>query len=132
MTFETMAEERLLPIDVDPLSIIQEGNGKIMLPKFSINTILVNEVITGIEDYASNAFEVYPNPASSTFTIKPKATNWTKVMIYNIVGEQVYESTAGASSLIINTNHHNIKPDMYIIHFVDNQFKKHSHKLIIK
>ncbi|WP_166461115.1 T9SS type A sorting domain-containing protein [Flavicella sediminum] len=48
MAFTSMGEERAVPIDVDPLTLVKEGTGGITLPKFSINTIVLNS--SGIKD----------------------------------------------------------------------------------
>ena len=39
ISFSTMNEERVMGIDIDPLTLINEGNEGITLPKFSINII---------------------------------------------------------------------------------------------
>lgn len=44
MSFSTMDEEKVLPIESTPFNLIKEGSGQIILPKYSINTILLQDV----------------------------------------------------------------------------------------
>jgi hypothetical protein len=44
MAFATMAEERVLPLNADPLKTIKNGSGDIVLPKYSMSTILLSDL----------------------------------------------------------------------------------------
>lgn len=43
MAFSSMSDEITLPYNTDPLELIKEGRGGIYLPKYSINTIVLND-----------------------------------------------------------------------------------------
>lgn len=46
LSFESLNEERLLAIDVDPLTVLENTQGAIILPKYSISIITLNDQST--------------------------------------------------------------------------------------
>ena len=54
----------------------------------------------GVDENLTQNVEIYPNPAKDLLTIK--AENGTYVMIYNSVGQKVYEKAADSSEVLIN------------------------------
>ena len=54
----------------------------------------------GVDENITQNVEIYPNPAKDLLTIK--AENITNVMIYNSIGQKVYEKTADSSEVSIN------------------------------
>jgi hypothetical protein len=56
IAFSSMDEERTVPFDVSPLTLVNEGIDQIILPKFSINTITLNSlnIIPSTEIPANN------------------------------------------------------------------------------
>ena len=67
-----------------------------------------------IDENAVRNVEVYPNPAKDMLTIK--AENLTNVMIYNTVGQKVYEKTFDASEASINTD--NLDSGIYLVRII--------------
>ena len=53
-----------------------------------------------VDENITQNVEIYPNPAKDLLTIK--AENITNVMIYNSIGQKVYEKTADSSEVSIN------------------------------
>ncbi len=59
--------------------------------------------------------EIYPNPATSSFTITVDELI-QNVVIYNVIGSKVYESTSfGQKSLTISTNSEKFNPGVYLV-----------------
>ena len=54
----------------------------------------------GVDENMTQDVEIYPNPAKDLLTIK--AENVTNVMIYNSVGQKVYDATIASSEVSIN------------------------------
>ena len=77
--------------------------------------------------------EIYPNPVSKgIFTINTNDLNWKHVVIYNMLGEKVYENNSRTQTLLVDTELQNMREGVYIVTFIDGEFKKHSQKLIVK
>lgn len=53
-----------------------------------------------VDENMTQEIEIYPNPAKDLLTIK--ADNITNVIIYNSIGQKVYEKTADSSEVSIN------------------------------
>ena len=53
-----------------------------------------------VDENMTQNIEVYPNPAKDVLMVK--AENITNVMVYNAIGQKVYEQTANASEVSIN------------------------------
>ena len=54
----------------------------------------------GVDENLTQNIEVYPNPAKDMLTIK--AENITNVVIFNSMGQKVYEKTMDSSEVSIN------------------------------
>ena len=54
----------------------------------------------GIDENLVGNIEIYPNPAKDLLTVK--AENVTYVMIYNSIGQKVYEKSVDSSEVSIN------------------------------
>ena len=64
-----------------------------------------------LDENAAQAVELYPNPAKDLLTIK--AENITNVMMFNAVGQKVYEKAFDASEASINTD--NLDSGIYLV-----------------
>ena len=53
-----------------------------------------------VDENMARDVEIYPNPAKDMLTVK--AENITEVMIYNAIGQKVYDETADSSEVSIN------------------------------
>lgn len=138
MSFNAMDEERVLPIDTDPLSIIHDGTGAITLPKFSINTIWLKEanvdVVTAAESIKLNGdrlIEIYPNPANETFTIALNGLGKADIAIYNMGGKLMYRKTAEEPKTQIAVGS-GYRPGLYLVKVTDEQFGTYCKKLIVR
>lgn len=61
-------------------------------------------VITSIEEIDTNTLTVAPNPANHTVTIKVEGKSQASVMVYNMLGQILYETTPTSSTSISVSN----------------------------
>ncbi len=61
MSFNWMGQEQVLGIDENPLSTVKVGSGAITLPKFSINTIVLNNANVDSSEDGISAFLTSPS-----------------------------------------------------------------------
>ncbi|WP_299012544.1 T9SS type A sorting domain-containing protein [uncultured Polaribacter sp.] len=76
--------------------------------------------------------QVYPNPASNSFTIKSNYTHWKNLSIYNTLGVKVYSNNTVQNSLNINTKEYKMSSGMYFVVIQDEQGEQFIEKLLIK
>lgn len=72
---------------------------------------------SGIEDTDMDQVNLYPNPASDVFTvaIAESMINEAKISIINLVGQQVYSTTANQSKTMISTESLGLNSGIYLI-----------------
>ena len=68
----------------------------------------------GIDETAAQGVEVYPNPVKDVLTVK--ADNISNVVIYNSIGQKVFEQTLEADEVTISTN--GFKTGVYMVRIV--------------
>ena len=84
---------------------------------------------SNINELAKNEFKLYPNPSNGTFTILRNQTNRANVIIYNVLGKEVY-ALANTSEKEIQLDLTPLNKGIYFIAIVsDNQ--KTVKKLIV-
>ena len=94
MSFSSMNEERAVAYNQSPLNSINEGNSEITLPKFSINTIELNNVelqdVLSNKEYTLQDVVAYPNPSKGEFDIRmPNAFKNVQLQIFNMYGQSI-------------------------------------------
>ncbi|GAL70888.1 hypothetical protein JCM19302_2051 [Jejuia pallidilutea] len=101
MSFSSMDEERTMGIDVDPLTLIGDGNENITLPKFSINIIeLSNASLSTSKIVKQDEISIYPNPNRGTFNIKLSHGEEVQYHIYSINGIEIQKGNFVSSKEI--------------------------------
>jgi hypothetical protein len=127
-----------------PYKVIKNGQLVLetQLTNFTIDAVDGDkiEVKTDIEcqgamlskiDYLSEV-EVYPNPTTSSFTIKSDYTDWKNLSIYNILGAKVYSNSTAHNKLDVNIKEHKMPSGMYFIVIQGYKGEQYTQKLIIK
>lgn len=67
-------------------------SGNIIISDQAEGFILVDDTITlGTNDFSSQDFSVYPNPANTQITISSKETPISEVAIFNVLGQKVLD-----------------------------------------
>ncbi|WP_298551341.1 T9SS type A sorting domain-containing protein [uncultured Algibacter sp.] len=90
ISFSSMDEERVMGIDEDPLTVINQTGGSITLPKFSINIIeLSNASLSTSEIGKQDEVRIYPNPNKGVFHIKLSSGEDAKYSIYSMSGVEI-------------------------------------------
>ena len=83
------------------------GKVKFETPPLSVTYVLVSAdsipVITGVENFKNEEFEIYPNPTFDFLTIKLKQSN-SEISIYNSLGTLVYSKSNPVSEIKIPVN----------------------------
>lgn len=85
----------------------------------------------------SSEFSIYPNPATTEFTIQFKSDvqGFVDVRIFNALGTVVFnkrfELLPGNSSITIPLQNEKVKPGMYYVQIENGQYSK-TQKLIVK
>ncbi|MFK8059101.1 MAG: T9SS type A sorting domain-containing protein, partial [Polaribacter sp.] len=125
----TMDEERTMGIDIDPLTIISQGNEGITLPKFSINSIeLSNATLSTSEIAQEQKINIFPNPSRGVFNIKIKNGQKAQYKIYSINGVTIQKGNF-VSQKQVRLAH--MQSGVYILQLESEQ-RISNHKIIVK
>ena len=89
------------PDEIVMYEIKSVSTGKINPAKKYTSILFHNQSILGIEtDVLEKIFQIYPNPTNSQISIKAKDNQKiTNVLIYNNIGEKVFESNSHTNSI---------------------------------
>ena len=129
ISFSTMDEERAMGIDVDPLTLISEGNEGITLPKFSINIIeLKNATLSTSEVKQKQIINIFPNPSKGIFNIKINNGEKAQYRIYSMNGVEIQKGNFTSKKELHLDNK---KTGIYILQLEREQGVS-NHKIIIK
>ena len=88
--YNTLSEDRILGIDVNPLEVIKTGTGVITLPPLSVNKI--SEItVAGLETAVKEVknaplINAFPNPSSTGIFKLKEAANWE---VYTNLGQKI-------------------------------------------
>lgn len=89
------------------------------------NFNLVVQASLGVEDVVKNTFSIYPNPASTTITIKGDNFENEEIEVYNILGQKVIGKNLITNESTIDIS--NLANGVYMVYFVNS---KASHKFV--
>jgi len=111
------------------------GNAKFEVPPLSVTYVLVSgdsiPVTTGIENYKSAVFNIYPNPTIGDVNVQSPDFEYNKLEIINLVGKKVVEMSFDQSVTETKQFQFNLNSGIYILNLY-NSNKKISGKLIVK
>lgn len=91
----------------------------------TIPVFMNEEIFEGVNEN-SNTYEVYPNPTDGIFTIE--GANITRVEVFNLVGQKVYE--AQGKTVTVNASSWN--KGIYMINIIDQNGSSKTEKLMVK
>lgn len=91
----------------------------------TIPVFMNEEIFEGVNEN-SNTYEVYPNPTDGIFTIE--GANITRVEVFNLVGQKVYE----AQGKTVTVNASNWNKGIYMINIYDQNGSTKTQKLMVK
>lgn len=91
----------------------------------TIPVFMNEEIFEGVNEN-SNTYEVYPNPTDGIFTIE--GANITRVEVFNLVGQMVYE--AQGKTVTVNASSWN--KGIYMINIIDQNGSSKTEKLMVK
>lgn len=89
------------------------------------NFNLVVQASLGVEDVVKNTFSIYPNPASTTITIKGDNFENEEIEVYNMLGQKVIGKNLITNESTIDIS--NLANGVYMVYFVNS---KASHKFV--
>lgn len=128
IAFNEMDEERVMGIDVDPLTLISNGSEGITLPKFSINIIeLSNATLSTSEIAQEQIITIYPNPSKGAFHIKLNNEQKAQYRIYSINGVEVQKGVFTSEKQV---RFQNIQTGIYILQLKSKKGIS-NHKIIV-
>lgn len=104
-------------------------NGGYMRPSIGILTHSTNPGWVGVEEMAKNDMSVRPNPATESFVIDFAEATTANVQLFNLVGQEVYSTTANETSLTVNVN--DFTPGVYMLRVAQNG-NVYTTKVIVK
>lgn len=134
-------DEKTLPVDANPLSLIQNGTGSIVsLPKLSINVIELasttakdgfdtKEIIE--EGSTEGSIKIYPNPAKESFEIQLNGMENAAITISDLLGKTVYSTSTSEKSIQIQRDSR-LKSGVYLIRVIGDNDKEYTAKLMIE
>ncbi len=128
IAFTKMDEERVMGIDVDPLTLISQGSEGITLPKFSINIIeLSNATLSVSKEIKEDVVRIFPNPSKGVFNIKLSYGEEMQYKIYSINGAEIQKgSVLSTKQIRLNNN----KAGIYILKLEGNRGTS-MHKIVL-
>lgn len=91
----------------------------------TIPVFMNEEIFEGVNEN-SNPYEVYPNPTDGIFTIE--GANITRVEVFNLVGQKVYE----AQGKTVTVDASNWNKGIYMINIIDQNGSIKTQKLMVK
>lgn len=89
------------------------------------NFNLVVQANLGIDDVVKNTFSIYPNPASTSITIKGENFENEEIEIYNMLGQKVIGKSLIANESTVDIS--NLANGVYMVYFMN---AKASHKFV--
>ena len=89
------------------------------------NFNLVVEASLGVEDVIKNTFSIYPNPASTSITIKGDNFENEEIEIYNMLGQKVMGKNLITNESTVDIS--NLANGVYVVYFIN---AKASHKFV--
>lgn len=89
------------------------------------NFNLVVQASLGIEDVVKNTFSIYPNPASTSITIKGENFENEEIEIYNMLGQKVMGKNLITNESTVDIS--NLADGVYVVYFMN---AKASHKFV--
>ena len=89
------------------------------------NFNLVVQASLGVDDVVKNTFSIYPNPASTSITIKGDNFENEEIEVYNMLGQKVIGKNLITNESTIDIS--NLANGVYIIYFMNS---KASHKFV--
>jgi len=129
IAFNKIDEERTMGIDVDPLTLINQGSEGITLPKLSINIIeLSNATLSTSEIVQEELISVFPNPSKGVFTIKINSREKAQYRIYSMNGVEVQKGNFISEKQVCFEN---TQTGIYILQLESEQGIS-NHKIIVK
>ena len=89
------------------------------------NFNLVVQASLGIDDVVKNTFSIYPNPASTSITIKGENFENEEIEIYNMLGQKVIGKNLVTNESTVDIS--NLANGVYMVYFMN---AKTSHKFV--
>ncbi|MDY0780428.1 PA domain-containing protein [Tenacibaculum sp. IB213877] len=129
-SYNGMSNVKVLDLDLrDDNTVFAATHGRgIFSGQFTAATASVEDVAKGIK-----AFSVYPTVSNGTFNIFAKNTlGRTTMAIYNINGQEIYNTSLNFSDKEKHEVNINASPGMYVVNIIDENNKRSSQKIIIK
>ena len=103
------------------------GNAKFEVPPLSVTYVLVSgdsiPVITGIENYKSAVFKIYPNPTTGDVNIQSPDFEYNKLDIINLTGKKVVEMSFDQPVSDAKQYQFNLNSGIYILNLYNNNKK---------
>lgn len=104
------------------------GSSAFHYPRMYVKVACSDCAYVGVEEMEKENITVYPNPATSNFTVKLNGDENAHIQLFNLVGQQVYSETA-ANTTTINVS--NLKAGIYMLKVSQNG-KIYTSKVIVK
>ena len=136
-------DEKTLPIDTDPLTLVENGTGSIVkLPKLSINIIelsstsakeglgLIEKNIVENEEEVSSV-KVYPNPVKDVFTVSLTSIDKAEIIITDVFGKVVYQTKTKENKIQISRGG-NFVSGVYLVKVIGDDGNTYRNKLIFR
>ena len=113
ISFSKMDEERVMGIDVDPLTLISQGSEGITLPKFSISIIELSNVTLSVsKEIKEDVVTIFPNPSKGIFNVELSHGEEMQYKIYSINGTEIQKGNVLSTKQI---RLYNNKAGVYIL-----------------
>lgn len=90
-----------------------------------IVTVTVDDTWVGVEENG-NTHQIYPNPTTGNFTVA--GADMTRVEVYNLVGQKIYE----AQGKMVTIEASNWNKGIYMINIIDQNGSSKTEKLMVK
>lgn len=114
--------KKFVPRSIFEISWLMEGFGSTSKVDFEANASFKSvKSKKEIADVANSTAEIslYPNPTSGAFTITDPNSTASAVMVYDISGNRLYETTLESDNITLNEDYR-LSPGMYLVKILTN------------
>ncbi len=112
----------------EPISSLQ-GVAPFNNEKIGTLTITLQNVLGIEENSLTNNFKMFPNPSNGNITIKNSKSDINEILIYNVIGNQVYQQKNIPQQANLNLKH--LNSGIYMVKIVTTDDKTITKKLIL-
>ena len=129
----TLTSNEYFTINIYPATVLSKGYQNTTVTVHSTDGELqfyvsVNEDLLWSVSEIKNEISIYPNPANGVFTVE--SANMSRVTVYNLVGQMIYDNATDGQRVNIDANAWN--SGIYMVTITDRQGASVTRKIVVR